>query len=170
MPLWREKMVEQKHKCLGFKHLHPVRTGLTLVEVMMAVSVIVIAALGTLCYEYLCVDHVHIARAQLTATRIGQLLIEDWKSTGGALDYSPEDLNMGFALPPEPSPGEFVTTVDGLPLFISTNRSEVDKDDSIGTKLYEIEVSVRWKKDFSDGVPADDDPAVILTTYVRRDQ
>jgi Tfp pilus assembly protein PilV len=66
------------------------RSGLTLVEVMLASAVIIIAALGTLCYEYLCVDHVRYARAQMTATRIGQLLIEDWKSTGGDADYNPE--------------------------------------------------------------------------------
>jgi hypothetical protein len=50
------------------------------------------------------------------------------------------------------------------------SNSEVDRDDFAGTKLYELDVSVRWKKDFSAGVPADDDPAVNLTTYVRRDQ
>jgi hypothetical protein len=143
---------------------------MTLIEVMVAISVIIVAALGTLCYEYLCVDHVHAARAEMTAARVGQLLIEDWKSTGGADDYDPQDLGMGFALPPEVTPGAFITNIDGLPLFIKMSSSKVEEDETAGTKLYQLDVGVRWKKDFSNGILDDDDPAVELTTYVRRDQ
>ena len=143
--------------------------GMTLVEVMVAVAVVIIAALGTLCYEYLCIDHVRIARAELTATRIGQLLIEDWKSDGGSLDYNPEDLHMGFSLPDD-LPTNCVTVVDGLPLHISMTHSKVDTDPFTGTELSEISVVVSWKRGFGNGAPADDDPRVALTTYVRRDQ
>jgi hypothetical protein len=136
----------------------------------MAVSVIVIAALGTLCYEYLCIDHVRIARAQLAATRVGQLLIEDWKSTGGSPDYTPEDLNMGFALPPDADAGQFMTTIDGLRLFITMDSDNKESDDFAGTVLRELDVTVKWKHDFSNGIPTDGDPAVVLTTYVRPDQ
>jgi type II secretory pathway pseudopilin PulG len=143
--------------------------GMTLVEVMIAVAVVIIAALGTMCYEYLCIDHVRIARAELTATRIGQLLIEDWKSDGGSLDYNPEDLHMGFSLPDD-LPTNCVTVVDGLPLHISMTHSKVDTDPFTGTELSEISVVVSWKRYFGSGAPADDDPRVALTTYVRRDQ
>jgi hypothetical protein len=143
---------------------------MTLVEVMLAVSVIVIAALGTLCYEYLCVDHVRTARAQLAATRVGQLLIEDWKSTGGAENYNPESLQMGFVLPAEVPPGQFMTTIDGLPLHINMSMRNVAVDEEAGVTLREISVMVRWKKDFSNNAPGDDDPRINLTTYVRRDQ
>jgi type II secretory pathway pseudopilin PulG len=143
--------------------------GMTLVEVMIAVAIVIIAALGTMCYEYLCIDHVGIARAELTATRIGQLLLEDWKSDGGSLDYNPEDLHMGFSLPDD-LPSDCVTVVDGLPLHISMTHSEVDTDSFTGTKLSEISVVVSWKRHFGNGAPADDDPRVALTTYVRRDQ
>jgi type II secretory pathway pseudopilin PulG len=143
--------------------------GMTLVEVMLAVAIVIIAALGTMCYEYLTIDHVGIARAELTATRIGQLLLEDWKSDGGSLDYNPEDLHMGFTLP-DNLPSDCVTVVDGLPLHISMTHSEVDADPFTGAKLSEISVVVSWKRHFGNGAPADDDPRVALTTYVRRDQ
>ena len=135
----------------------------------LAIAVIVIAALGTLCYEYLCIDHVRIARAQLAATRVGQLLIEDWKSTGGNPDYSPEDLNMGFALPPDPEAGQFMTTIDGLRFFITMDSEDRDSDDFAGTVLRELDVTVQWKHDLSNGVPTTKDPAVVLSTYVRPD-
>lgn len=146
------------------------RSGLTLVEVMLAAAVIIIAALGTLCYEYLCVDHVRFARAQMAASRIAQLLIEDWKSTGGDDDYNPEDLDMGFSLPPEVGMGDFMTIVDGLPLYISMDMEDVASDDFAGVTLRRITVSVKWKNDFSSGAVDDDDPRVTFNTYVRRDQ
>jgi type II secretory pathway pseudopilin PulG len=151
---------------------HAIRTkGMTLVEVMLAVAVIIVAALGTLCYEYLCVDHIRFARAQLAATRIAQLLIEDWKSSGGSEDYNPEDLHMGFDLPPEPSAGNYMTVIDDLPLYISMPPPvDVATDPLAGITLRRISVIVQWKKDFGNGAVNNDDPGVNLTTYVRRDQ
>jgi hypothetical protein len=145
--------------------------AMTLVEVMVAVAFVIVAALGTLCYEYLCVDHVRIARAELIATRLGQLLIEDWKSTGGASDYNPEDLNMGFDLP-DGLMTNCLTVVDGLPLHISMTSSDVDGgvDTFSGTKLSELNVVVSWKKNFGNGAIEDNDPRVALATYVRTDQ
>lgn len=143
---------------------------MTLIEVMLAASVIIIAALGTLCYEYLCIDHVRFARAQMTAARIAQLLIEDWKSNGGDDDYSPEDLDMGFTLPPEVGQGDFMTVVDGLPLYITMDQSQVDEDGFTGVKLNKITVNIQWRKNFSAGAVAADDPSVTFDTYVRRDQ
>ena len=49
-------------------------------------------------------------------------------------------------------------------------HSEVDIDPFTDTKLSEISVVVSWKRHFGNGEPADDDPRVALTTYVRRDQ
>ena len=144
------------------------RNAMTIVEVMVAVAVIVIAALGSLNYEYLCVDHVRIARAQLAATRIGQLLLEDWKSTGGSSEYDPEDLAIGFN--PDTPWGDYKTVIDGLPFFIGLSQDDVDRDDVAGVTLRRIDVSVRWRKDFSYGSPDNDDPAVNLSTYVRLDQ
>ena len=143
---------------------------MTLVEVMLAVTIIVVAALGTLCYEYLCADHVRFARAQLAATRIGQLLLEDWKSAGGADNYNPEDLQMGFSLPAELPAGTYMTTVDNLPLYITMDYEDVATDDFAGVTLRKIAVVVRWKNDTGRGVVTEDDPSVVLTTYVRRDQ
>ena len=160
----------QTRVTMFFRYLRK-RCGMTLVEVMIAVAVIIVAALGTMCYEYLCIDHVRIARAELIATRIGQLLIEDWKSTGGAADYNPEDLHMGFDLP-DNLMTNCVTVVDGLPLHISMTNSPVPGgvDDFAGIKLSELSVVVSWKKNFGNGAIEDDDPKVALVTYVRQDQ
>jgi prepilin-type N-terminal cleavage/methylation domain-containing protein len=160
---------EQRRNRFEHNNLRNARNGFTLAEVSLAVAIIVIAALGALCYEYLSIDHVRIARAELAATRVGQLLIEDWKSTGGNPDYTPEDLNMGFALPPNAEAGQFMTTIDGLHLFITMDSDNKESDDFAGTVLREIDVTVKWRHDFSNGIPTDRDPAVVLSTYVRPD-
>jgi len=137
---------------------------------MLAAALVVVAALGTLCFEYLTVSQVRYARAQMAATRVGQLLIEDWKSTGGSPDYNPEDLEMGFALPSEPLAGDYMTIIDGLPLFISMSQSDVAVDEVAGVTLRQISVIVRWNRDYGMGTPDEDGPKVTLNTYVRRDQ
>ena len=146
------------------------RSGMTLVEVMLAVAVIVVASLGTLCYEYLCIDHIRLARAELTAARVGQLLIEDWKSQGGSDDYDPQDLKMGFTLPPDVTPGAFLTKIDGLPLRITMSHDDKENDPTAGVTLRQISVLVRWRSDLGSGALSDSDPSVNLITYVRRDQ
>ncbi|MGA2093511.1 MAG: prepilin-type N-terminal cleavage/methylation domain-containing protein [Sedimentisphaerales bacterium] len=160
---------KQRRNCFEHNSLRNASNGFTLAEVSLAIAIIVIAALGALCYEYLSIDHVRIARAELAATRVGQLLIEDWKSTGGNPDYTPEDLNMGFALPPNAEAGQFMTTIDGLHLFITMDSDNKESDDFAGTILREIDVTVKWNHDFSNGIPTDRDPAVVLSTYVRPD-
>ncbi len=144
--------------------------GMTLVEVMLAVAIIIVASLGTLCYEYLCVHHIKFARSQLAATRIGQLLLEDWKSTGGLAEYNPEDLDMGFGATSDAVWGDYMIVIDDQPLFIDMSYDDVDSDDFAGVTLRRIDVSVRWRKDLGYGSPDDDDPAINFTTYVRRDQ
>lgn len=144
--------------------------GMTLIEVMLAVAIVIIAALGTLCYEYFCVHHIQFARSQIAATRIGQLLLEDWKSTGGSADYDPEELDMGISETSDAVWGDYMTVIDDRPLFIAMNHSDIDSDDFAGVTLRRIDVSVRWRKDLGSGSPGAEDPSVNLTTYVRQDQ
>jgi prepilin-type N-terminal cleavage/methylation domain-containing protein len=146
------------------------RRGMTLIEVMLAVAIIIIAALGAMCYEYLSVNHVRFARAQLAATRVGQILIEDWKSTGAIDNYNPEYLQMGFNQTSPLPNATCETTIDGLPLYISFSSDDVGRDDFAGVTLRQINVVVRWNQNFGRGAATNDDPGVSLTTYVRRDQ
>ncbi len=171
MIAWRNKKSKSRKHAIMITCLKKNNRGMTLIEVLVAVAIIIVAALGTMCYQYLCIDHVRHARAMLTATRVGQLLIEDWKSEGGSPDYNPEDLQMGFNLPDD-LPTNCVTVVDGLPLHISMTRADVTPggNNFAGTRLSEISVVVGWRKNFASGALEDDDPRVALITYVRQDQ
>ena len=140
--------------------------GVTLLEVMVAMAVLAIAALGALSYQYHAAVHTRIASAQITATRTAQLLLEDWKSTGGSTNYDPTALELGFELQND---SNYFINVDNLPMYINLAYQDVEHDDLAGITLREISVTTRWRKGHKQGHIAPDDPSLVLTTYVRLD-
>jgi hypothetical protein len=140
---------------------------------MVSVAIIVIVALGTLCYQYYSVKHSRISQAQVTATRIGQLLLEDWKSTGGALDYDPTSLGLGFTTPSPGELGDYLITLDRQTFFMQLVQQLApianNPDPVAGVTINQISVTVTWRKDYARGAVSGDDPTITLTTYVRRD-
>jgi hypothetical protein len=136
---------------------------------MVSVAIIVIVALGTLCYQYLSVKHSRISLAQNTATHLGQLLLEDWKSTGGDPTYDPTSLDLGFLKPLASEFGGYFITLDNQTFFIQLAQSQIDQDTVANVRLLRINVLVTWRKDYARGAISADDPEVSLTTYVRRD-
>ena len=142
--------------------------GITLVEVIVAMVVLTIASLGALSYQYHAAVQAKVGNSQVTATRTAQLLLEDWKSTGGSTQYKPSTLELGFEQQNDLSYGYFIT-VDGLPMYINLAHKDVAYDDSAGITLREISVTTRWRKDYKEGRIATDDTSLVLSTYVRLD-
>ena len=136
---------------------------------MVSVVITVVLSLGTLCYQYQGVLHSRTAQAQVTATRVAQLLLEDWKSTGGDPDYDPESLGLGFTAPLSGEYGDCKITLDDQTFYIQLGRNDIDHDNVAGVTLREISVTVKWRKDFTQGAVGSSDPTICLTTYVRRD-
>ena len=152
--------------------------AVTLIEVMVAMTILTIAALGALSYQYHAAGHVRIARAQSAATHVAQLLLEDWKSTGGSEEYDPSILTLGFSSP-LPIPAKwanvrvtnplndavYAVTTDDLPMLVMLNWEDVAFDTTAGIKLRQLDVTVKF------GVvnQLDNIPSVTLTTYVRGD-
>ncbi len=148
------------------------RAGFTLVEVMVAVAVTIIVALGTLCYQYYGVRHDRLAQAQLAAARLGQLVLEDWKSTGGNPDYDPTTLGLGFTEIEAGETGNCFIVVDDQTFYIQLVQSNPPapyQGTVAGVTLSQIRVITRWRRDFSRGATTASDPTITLTTYVRRD-
>ncbi len=156
----------------------------SLVEIMLAAAVIGIVSVGVLDYQHYSLKQSRIAKVQVTAARTAQLLLEDWKSTGGATSYNPSDLNMGFSSSAAGS--DFTTgysiggilnnaiysiTINNVPMLVVLAYSDVDHDEVADTTLRQITAMVRWrmgKATGSGGTTLCTSP-VILTTYVRLD-
>lgn len=149
----------------------------TLIELMVAVAVISIAAICALDYQYYAAKHSRVAHAQITAMRTSQLLIEDWKSVGGSTAYDPLNLQLGFSSASVPSDftmGQsigstlnntvYTITVNNVSMLIILGYSDVAHDAISGTTLRQLTAMVRWQ----DGTTLCISP-VVLTTYVRLD-
>jgi len=159
----------------------------TLVEVMVAMVVLAIVALGALGYEYYAASQARVACAQTAATRIGQLLLEDWKSTGGSEDYDPATLGLGFSTLTIPShfsyslsqemgsplhEAVYAITVDGVPMMIMLSWHDVAYDSVAEVTLRQIAVTVETVEDLKqqyDYTIQDDYPEGTITLSTSRD-
>ena len=160
-----------------------------LVEVMVAAVILVVAALGALRCQYYAAWHGRIARAQIAAGQIAQLLLEDWKSTGGSTDYDPSGLGLGFS-ESSASPSGFTTaaqlgdvlngavyaiTLNDTPLLMVLKYLDVSQDSLAKATLRQLAVVVRFSGSGSGGDAGSPDsrfadmPPVTLVTYVRLD-
>jgi prepilin-type N-terminal cleavage/methylation domain-containing protein len=144
------------------------RKGLTLIETAVALAVVAVSTLGALSYQYHCARQIHIARAELAATRIGQMITEDWKASGGAEAYDPQSMELGIEKDTVGS--GYAISIDGMHFFIVLDSRQVDYDTFSSIALREISCTVRWKADFTAGAPSATDPAVVMTTYLRAGQ
>jgi len=142
--------------------------GVTLLELVIATLILSIASVGALTYQYHAAKRAHSAQAELTAAQLAQLVIDDWKSTGGDEFYDPADLDLGLE---ELSNSRiYRIRLNDFPMRVGLEHNDVEIDEAAGVTLREIRVVVRWRRDYKDLEPAGDDPVFISTTYVRRDQ
>ena len=162
--------------------------GLTLIELMLATTVMAIMTLGTLQYQYFAAGHGQVARAQIEAVRLSQLLLEDWKSTGGSDQYDPSLLELGYTKHPG-MPDNFDTPeglgatlqeavfsidLNHLPMALVLKYEDVDKDLQAGTCLRQLAVVVRFGSVERGQISVSEDrlaglPPITLVTFARVD-
>jgi len=167
---------------------------MTLVEIMVAMVILTIVALGALGYQYHAAEHAQIAKVEIIATRTAQLLLEDWKSGGGSEDYDPATLDLGFTstsfAPPDFSQGVgtgmplnnrvYVIIVDDFPMLVLLTWEDVAHDPVAEVTLRQLSVTAKWGQRVGKSQDAKvvtqqqaerifQGPSLILTTYVRLD-
>jgi type II secretory pathway pseudopilin PulG len=162
--------------------------AVTLIEVMTAMAILIISSTGALSYQYFSAKDAQKARAQVIATRIGLLLLEDWKSTGGSKEYNPQTLGLGFSSP-LPIPSHFSMgqgvgdaaplhdavhdiTVDDIPMMVMLTWIDVARDDVSGVILRQLNIEVQFGTSWQDETTKKQYEGlkpIILTTYVRID-
>ncbi len=159
--------------------------GMTLLEVMIGASILVVACLGALHCQYYVAGHGHVAKAIITATNTAQLLLEDWKSTGGSMEYDPSELSLDFsdalAIPtgfgvPEGlgavlNDAVYSINLNDVPMLVMLKYLNVIGDNQAETTLRQLAVVVRFKARGNEDEDArlEEMPPVTLVTYVRRD-
>lgn len=67
------------------------RWGLTLIEIMVAIVVIIVGVLGAVMYRYSSALHARRADVHAGAGRVALLILEGWKGAAGNPAYDPSD-------------------------------------------------------------------------------
>ncbi len=162
--------------------------GFTIAEQLVAAAILAVATLGTLQYQYFAAGQGRIAQARVAAARVAQLLLEDWKSTGGSAEYDPAQLDLGFSADTT-VPSDFTTpsglgatlndavyhiTLNEVPALILLKYVDVEQDSQARTTLRQIAVVIRFGQVAAGGAIAvesrfADLPPIIFATYVRLD-
>jgi type II secretory pathway pseudopilin PulG len=122
-------------------------TGLTLIEVMVSMLVIMIIVIGAVSYMYASMWNARRAEVRITATRIGQLLLETWKLSGSydgtgnwswnVTDFNPTDPDFNLSLPYNFSTSS--VAFDEEPVGVELGDYEAEVDD----KIYFVTLSYR---------------------------
>lgn len=151
--------------------------GLTLIEIMVAAAVIVVAIIGAIGFRYYCVLDARKANVQITATRIGLTLLEGWNAMGARLPTDPANGFDPMSLPavssqlqifsdvgPDVPPGfnsfgSYLVVVDGAYYYATLSYCDEPSND-----LRILNVSVAWPQDYPIGKFSSDDRAVRFTT------
>ena len=170
-----------------FSQKRNLKTAFTLVEVMATTVILCIIAIGSLNFQYYAARDSKISHAQITATRTAQLLLEDWMSTGGSMDFNPAELGLGF-IPVNSNPPDlskyselgtklrdtcFLVTVDDITMLVMLVSKNVAYDDAAKVTLRQLNVYISYGAIIEDNtVQQAESPnmrPVILTTYIRVD-
>ena len=65
------------------------KSGFTYIEVLLGLTILVIAILGVSGYKYFSVLEARRSEGYVGASMVGNLLLESWRGYGGAYDYDP---------------------------------------------------------------------------------
>lgn len=139
------------------------RSGLTLIEIMVAITVIIVGVLGAMMYRYHSALDARKADVKIGAARVGLLLLEDWKGThGNTLPPTRDETGLKVT----GSGGNYTVTLEGgtgatyyavlpaTPTLVTLN----------GVEMKELRVEVFWSRS---GTPSaeDNDGSVTLKDW-----
>jgi prepilin-type N-terminal cleavage/methylation domain-containing protein len=161
------------------------KNGLTLIEVMISMVVILIVAMGAVSYMYASMKHAREADVRITATRLGQLCLDGWKITGEIINkvwdvaaFDPTNDEFDSNLLPAASDitttssgipgvgtelGRYTITVDGAKYYITL--SYLDEYSANTKKLYRLNACVAWNRNYSSSALESNPRNVWLTSY-----
>jgi prepilin-type N-terminal cleavage/methylation domain-containing protein len=148
--------------------MRKLKKGVTLVEVMAALIIALVIAIGVMSYQYACAQHARKTDVRVTASRIGLLFLERWAADGG-IDYGDYDLIDRLGLSDSDSPIPSGNIVSGVGLSevpglgstfgsygIFTNgtwfwvKMTFNEENPAGQAypIHELGVSVAWSLDY----------------------
>lgn len=146
-------------------------SGMTLIEILVAVVVITVGVLGAMMYRYHSAMDARKADVQMGAGRVALLIIESWKGQFGSDTFDPSD-DIGLAILNSdditlaPKSGEFypVQLSGGTDTYyyakLDPPVDDIDGDGNADAGIVKLNVSVIWKQNGASGTPSAGDEAI----------
>jgi Tfp pilus assembly protein PilV len=156
------------------------RSGLTLVEMMLAAAILMVALVGSMAYRYYATLDARKADIQMTAARIGITLLEGLIAAGGptktplydptanfpAAQYATKGIKVEtatFTVPDVPdgtwtSFGTYQITSGGVVYYARLSTKSIPPT--------EVNVKIGWRADRQAGALASTDKVMGLTRYM----
>ena len=146
------------------------RSGFSIVSIMIAITILVAALIGTSNFRYYSTLDAKKAEAKITASRIGLMLCESWRGLGGIETFDPvsyfgSDLTISTSSgPAEPGDftllGNYTVTVNNANFYITLSWKDVS------TGLRALNIIVAWaQREQGQSSFNDADKTFKLTTY-----
>lgn len=154
------------------------RKGMTLIEVMVAAVVVVVAVLGAMAFRYVTALDARKADIQISAGRVGLLLLEGWKAEKGSNTYNPaNDFTSGIVIVSTSAGGPAVPA--GFTALATSGNGQFQIKDNqmyfyatlsfIASTLTEprkLNVIVGWRPGAAQGAGGEATQNIKLTAYV----
>jgi prepilin-type N-terminal cleavage/methylation domain-containing protein len=149
----------------------PFRSGMSLVEVMNAIAILLIAVLGASGYRYCATLDARKAEAYITSARIGHLLSESWRGLQGVDTYDPTaHLGTGLNIAASDGPyapegftsiGTYKVALNDAAYYVTLSWKDVSTD------LRALNVVLIWTQMAQGQSEIEEaDKSFELTTYV----
>ncbi len=146
------------------------RSGFSLISIMIAITILVAALIGTSNFRYYSALDARKAEAKITASRIGLMLCENWRGLGGSATYDPvaflsSELTIAASSgPTQPSGftllGSYTATVNDANFYITLSWQDV----SAGLRA--LNIIVAWaQRELGQSSLKDADKMFQFTTY-----
>ncbi len=148
------------------------RRAFTLVDIMIATTILLIALIGTSSFRYYTTLDARKATARITAARIGRMLCENWRGIKGIETYDPTahfgstlTITQSTAGPDKPEDftllGNYTVTLNGANYYMTLSW----KDVSTGLRALNIIVAWAQRPQGPGSSLSDADKSFKLTTY-----
>ncbi len=146
------------------------RRGFSLVSVMIATVIILVALIGPSNFRYYSTLDAQKAAAKITASRIGLMLCENWRGLGGVETYDPAtSLDSALTITSSTGPdkpedftllGSYTITLNGANYYTTLSWKDVS------TGLRALNIIVVWaQREQGTSSLNDADKSFKLTTY-----
>lgn len=157
------------------------RSGMTLIEILVAAVVITVGVLGAMMYRYCSAMDARKADVQIGAARVALLIIEGWKAEYGSDTFDPSadiglDVLNSDDITIADKSGEFypVQLSGGTDTYyyarLDPPIDDIDGDGNPDAGILKLNVCVTWKEKGASGIPSAGDEtirSVKLSSFLR---